>query len=103
LRQFEAQPLLTRQRIQVETVAIVPPVFGSQRLFILCRELEARRQAYSELVRPRPAHSVRYFADPELCLADPRDIPRDRRCNDLLAVCVDLPAARKRAVDRVEP
>src|SRR5438445_6141281 len=44
----------------------------------------------------------RLRAGTKLCLADPRDVTRDRRRDDLLAVCVYLPAAGKRAVDRVE-
>src|ERR1700751_657860 len=35
-------------------------------------------------------------------LADPRDVARDRRRDHLLAVCVYLPPAGKRTVDRVE-
>src|SRR5438552_10260123 len=44
----------------------------------------------------------RLRAGTKLCLADPRDVTRHRRRDDLLAVCVYLPAAGKRAVDRVE-
>ena len=40
---------------------------------------------------------------PKLCLADPRDVARDRCRDHLLAVRVDLPPAREGAVDGVAP
>src|SRR5262245_26361894 len=46
----------------------------------------------------RPAKAVLKH----LGLADARDVALNRGRDHLLAVCVNLPAARKRAVDRVE-
>src|SRR5690349_2481238 len=44
----------------------------------------------------------RLYAFGNCSVADPRDVARDGCRDHLLAVAVDLPAARKRAIDRVE-
>src|SRR6266436_4197443 len=46
-------------------------------------------------MRPPPTQTL-------LSLSHSRDVARDRRCENLPAVCVYLPPARKCAVDRVE-